>query len=145
MGLEENKQIVRDYFSAVNRGDERAILNMTTEDFLFQTMARAPEWLLPKWGREDFAKVPATMSGLMKAPINLTIAGMIAEGERVAVEAETDGEMLNGRRYNNRYHFVFELRAGKMCALREYSCSHLAQTCFGAIEPSDPSKSAMAD
>jgi len=145
MGIEENKQVVREYFAAINRGDEQGILDMTTQDFLFQTMARAPEWLLPKWGREDFARVPSTMSALMKAPIQLSIAGMIAEGDSVAVEAETDGEMLNGRRYNNRYHFVFELRGGKLREVREYSCSHLAQTCFGAIEPGDPEKSAMAE
>jgi|GEM_PF-422447 len=144
MGLAENKQVVRSYFAAINRGDEEAILALTTDDFLFQTMARAPEWLLPKWRREDFAKVPATMSAMMKSPIQLSIVGMIAEGDKVAVEAETDSEMLNGKRYNNRYHFVFELHDGKMRELREYSCSHLAQTCFGAIEPSDPDKSAMA-
>lgn len=145
MGIEENKQIIRDYFAAINRGDEKAILDLTTEDFLFRTMARAPEWLLPQWQREDFAKVPATMSALMTAPIQLSIVGMIAEGDRVAVEAETDSEMLNGKKYNNRYHFVFELRDGKMRELREYSCSHLAQSCFGAIEPSDPEQSKMAE
>jgi len=145
MTLAENKQVVRNYFAAINRGDEKGILAMTTEDFLFRTMARAPEWLLPEWGREDFAKVPSTMSALMKSPIQLSIVGMIAEDDMVAVEAETDSEMLNGRRYNNRYHFVFELHEGKLQEVREYSCSHLAQTCFGAIEPSDPEKSSMAD
>lgn len=145
MGLEQNKQVIRDYFDAINSGDEQAILDLTTQDFLFQTMARAPEWLLPTWERDDFAKVPATMSALMKQPIQLSIAGMIAEGDRVAVEAETHSEMLNGKIYNNRYHFVFVLQDGKMKELREYSCSHLAQTCFGSIEPSDPEGSTMAD
>src|SRR3546814_12257284 len=73
------------------------------------------------------------MSSVMKAPIQLSIAGMIGEGDDVAVEAETDSEMLNGRRYNNRYHFVFRLRDGQFCEVREYSCSHLAQNCFNAI------------
>ena len=145
MGIEENKEVVRQYFAAINRGDEQAILDLTTDDFLFQTMTRAPEWLLPKWHRKEFAKVPATMSALMTSPIQLSIVGMIAEGDKVAVEAETDSEMLNGRRYNNRYHFVFEMHDGKMRELREYSCSHLAQSCFGAVEPGDPGKSAIAD
>src|SRR3546814_20342561 len=69
---------------------------------------------------------------------------MIGEGDDVAVEAETDSEMLNGRRYNNRYHFVFRLRDGKFCEVREYSCSHLAQNCFNAIEPDEPEKTHMA-
>jgi ketosteroid isomerase-like protein len=144
MSVEHNKQTVRAYFDAVNRGDEAAILAMTTDDFLFQTMARAPEWLLPKWGREEFSRVPGTMSRVLTAPIQLTVVRMIGEGGSVAVEAETDSIMLNGLRYNNRYHFVFEFRDGKFSEIREYSCSHLAQSCFGAIDPADPEKTAMA-
>lgn len=144
MSVEHNKQVVRDYFAAINSGDEAAILAMTTPDFLFQTMARAPEWLLPKWGREEFSRVPGTMSRVLTAPIQLAIVSMIGEGDAVAVEAETDSMMLNGMRYNNRYHFVFEFRDGKFRAIREYSCSHLAQSCFGAIDPTEPEKTAMA-
>src|SRR3546814_9416410 len=83
--------------------------------------------MLDKWYRYQFAAARAAMSSVMKAPIQLSIAGMIGEGDDVAVEAETDSEMLNGRRYNNRYHFVFRLRDGKFCEVREYSCSHRSE------------------
>src|SRR3546814_19495255 len=69
--------------------------------------------------RYQFAAARAAMSSVMKAPIQLSIAGMIGEGDDVAVEAETDSEMLNGRRYNHRYHFVIRLRDGKFCEVRE--------------------------
>ena len=144
MSVERNKELVRCYFAAVNRGDEAAILDLTTPDFLFRTMARAPEWLLPQWRREEFARVPEAMSRLLTAPIQLSIVGMIGEGDAVAVEAETDSTLLNGKRYNNRYHFVFECCDGRFSAIREYSCSHLAQSCFGAIDPNEPEKTAMA-
>lgn len=144
MNAEQNKQVVRSWFDAVNRGDEDFILALTTDDFQFKTMARQPEWLLYNWNREEFAKVPSTMSQLMTSPIRLSIIDMTAEGDRVAVEAETDSEMLNGKRYNNAYHFVFKLRDGKFHEVREYSCSHLAQSCFGGVEPSNPEASRMA-
>jgi ketosteroid isomerase-like protein len=145
MTAQTNKQVVQDWFDAVNAGDEAAILAMTTDDFVFQTMARSPEWMLYRWDRTQFAAVPSSMSKVLTAPIQLAVVGMIAEGDDVAVEAETDSKLLNGRRYNNAYHFVFKLRDGKFFEVREYSCSHLAQTCFGAIEPTDPEKTAMAD
>lgn len=145
MGIEENKAVVRRWFDAVNRGDEAAILATTAEDFNFMTMACQPAWLLYNWNREQFSKVPSTMSTVLKSPIQLEIVDMTAEGDRVAVEAETDSEMLDGRRYNNAYHFVFKLRAGKFIEVREYSCSYLAQSCFGAVTPDDPSASRMAD
>ncbi len=144
MSIEDNKAVVRSWFNAVNRGDEAEILTMLADDFVFQTMARQPEWLLYTWNREQFSKVPSSMSAVLTAPIQLKIVDMTAEGERVAVEAETDSEMLNGRRYNNAYHFVFKLRDCKLFEVREYSCSHLAQTCFEAVTPDDPAGSKMA-
>lgn len=145
MGIEENKALVRGWFAAVNCGDEAAILDSTAEDFVFMTMAVQPEWLQYRWDREQFAKVPANMSAVLTAPIQLRIVDMTAEGDRVAVEAETDSEMLNGRRYNNAYHFVFKMRGGKFTEVREYSCSHLAQMCFGAVLPDDPAGARMAE
>ncbi len=144
MTIEENKAVVRGWIDAVNRGDDDAILEMTTDDFLFMTMARAPDWLQYKWGRTEFAAVPSTMSKLLTAPIKLDLLHMVAEGDTVAAEAETDMRMLNGRRYNNAYHFAFTIRDGKFSEVREYSCSYLAQSCFGAVEPGDPEKSHMA-
>jgi len=144
MSIEQNKQIVLSWFDAVNRGDEDAIRDMTTEDFGFMTMARAPEWLLYHWTREEFAKVPSTMSTLLVSPIQLKVTDVTAEGERVAVEAETDSLMLSGKRYNNAYHFVFKLRDGKFYEVREYSCSYLAQSCFGAVTPLEPEASRMS-
>lgn len=46
---------MRRYFDAVNAGDCAALLAMTTDDFLFTTMARAPDWLQSEWGREAFS------------------------------------------------------------------------------------------
>ena len=144
MTIEQNKQLVRDWFAATQRGDEKAILDMTTEDFVFQCKSRQPEWLRLKWGREEFAAVPRTMSALMQAPINIWLVDMTAEGDRVAVEAAGDGKMLNGRVYDNAYHFVFKFRDGKFYECLEYSCSHLAQSCFGKIEPLSPENSYAA-
>ena len=144
MSIERNKQVVRDWFAAVNAGDEAAILAMTSEDFTFLTMARGPERLLYNWDREQFAKVPSSMSQVLVSPIQLQINAMTAEGERVAVEAETDSTMLSGKRYNNAYHFVFKLRDGKFTEVREYSCSFTAQDCFAAVEPNDPQATRMA-
>lgn len=137
MGIEQNKQVVRDWIEAVNAGREDKIRDLTTEDFRFTCKAVQPEWLRYHWDREEFAKVPSTMSQVLVAPIQLTIVDMTAEGDRVAVEATSDCRMLNGKRYNNAYHFLFKLRDGKFYEAFEYSCSHLAQSCFGAVTPAD--------
>jgi hypothetical protein len=55
---------------------------------------------------------------------------MIAEGDRVAVEAESFAELTNGKVYNNRYHFFFELADGKVTKVREYMDTAHAREIF---------------
>jgi ketosteroid isomerase-like protein len=45
---------------------------------------------------------------------------MTAEGERVAVEAESKAKLANGTLYHNRYHFLFVVRDGRIQAVKEY-------------------------
>jgi ketosteroid isomerase-like protein len=44
----------------------------------------------------------------------------VAEGDRVAVEAESYGELRNGRVYAQEYHVLMTIRDGKIAAVREY-------------------------
>ena len=50
----------------------------------------------------------------------MTIKDLIAEDNRVALEAESYGELMNGRVYNQHCGFVIEFRDGKISAVREY-------------------------
>jgi len=46
--------------------------------------------------------------------------GLIAEGDKVAAEVQSSGDLQNGRQYRQQYHFVLEFRDGKIAAVREY-------------------------
>src|SRR3546814_15926813 len=63
-------------------------------------MARRPEWIRYRWGREEFAAAPKAMSTVLKTPVVMEIVGMIAEDSQVAVEAQTDAELMNGKQYD---------------------------------------------
>ena len=52
--------------------------------------------------------------------LRIKIHGVIAEGNKVALEAESFADASNGKKYNNVYHFLFELRDGKIVTVREY-------------------------
>jgi hypothetical protein len=45
---------------------------------------------------------------------------MTAEGDRVAVEAESKARLANGTLYHNRYHFLFVVRDGRIQVVKEY-------------------------
>ena len=130
----ENKQVIKTYFDAINRGDEPAILDLLSDDFQCECMAVKPERFHFVWDRDAFAAAPRLMSRFMEKPIQIWIDSMIAEDDSVAVEAHSHGELKNGKLYQNAYHFLFKLRDGKLYSAREYSCSHLAQECFSEYE-----------
>lgn len=55
-----------------------------------------------------------------KKALHIAPSRMIGEGNSVAVEAESYAELNNGKVYNNRYHFLFEIEDGKIKTIREY-------------------------
>ena len=52
--------------------------------------------------------------------LEFTIRALTAEGERVAIEAESDGIHSSGARYHNQYHFLMTARDGKITGFKEY-------------------------
>jgi uncharacterized protein len=131
MSIETNKLAITKYFEAVNLGEKSAILQCLSEDFVFQGMGRRPEWMRYRWDREMFADAPRDMSSKMKQPIQLKLIGMIAEGERVAVQAEAYCEMNNGKIYDNAYHFIFTFKGGRVREVLEYCCTYTVFDVFG--------------
>jgi uncharacterized protein len=134
MSAQGNKQVVERYFAAVNSGNEEDILACITDDFVFQSMPRNPQWLRYRWNREQFAATPKLMSSTMNKPIQMRLLGMTAEDDRVCVEADSHGELKNGKVYENSYHFLFRFKDGKIAEVKEYSCSYTAHSVFAEFQ-----------
>jgi uncharacterized protein len=70
--------------------------------------------------KTEFAALLEQIGGALPEGIRLTPKGFTAEGDRVAVETESFARHSNGKIYQNQYHFLFEVRDGKIQAVREY-------------------------
>jgi ketosteroid isomerase-like protein len=84
------------------------------------------QWWVPGRGtmsRDEFFALADSFQSMLKSGIDLTVCGVTAEGDRVAVEAESHAELTNGKTYNNTYHFLFVFRDGKICLSKEYNDS----------------------
>jgi ketosteroid isomerase-like protein len=95
-------------------------------------------WWVPGRGtvtKAEFIGMAAAFADMLDGPFSLTVKGVTAEGDRVAVEAESLGKLRNGRTYNNTYHFLFLFRDGKIYQAREYNDSAHAAEVFGADLP----------
>ena len=119
MNLEQhNKRRVEDFFDALNRGDVAALVAAYADDGQLTTMGGT---LIS--GTYSKAQIQAAAGGIFEAfpqGLRFFVKAMTAEGERVAVEAESDGLHASGQRYSNQYHFLFRFRDGKVVELKEY-------------------------
>jgi ketosteroid isomerase-like protein len=70
--------------------------------------------------REDLLNMLRTMPQIAATGLPINPTSFIVEGNRAAVEAVGEMRLKDGREYKNRYHFVFELRDGKIVRAREY-------------------------
>ena len=118
MSIETNKRIVRDFFDALSDANVQAIVDAYTPDATCWTSGTLP--FSGRNGMEQIVQNANGVLGLFPDKLKFTITAMTAEGDRVAVEAESYGKHVNGKVYNNQYHFLFVLRDGKVHELKEY-------------------------
>ncbi len=115
---ESNKAFVRRFFQAMNEGDVGFIVDAYAEDGCLQTMGGT---LIS--GVYTKEQVNAAAGGIYEAfpdGLTFTVIDMVAEGDKVAVEATSEGLHASGQVYSNEYHFLFILREGRLVRLKEY-------------------------
>lgn len=143
MSVQDNKAIVEKFFELMNEANADKMKAELTDDFKFESMLQKPAAFNFTWGADLFTSASANMSSQMRKPLKIWIVSMIGEGDSVAVEAQSYGEMKSGKLYENVYHFLFKIRDGKIYNVREYSCSYTANECFG--DTHDDEKGVLAD
>ena len=110
---EDSKSVARAFYAAMSSRDLERILDCYTDD--------ATTWVLgegPFAGRHPVSR-EALGAFLDASEIRFTILSMIAEGDKVAIELESEGTM-GGRPYANRYHNLITVRDGRVAELKEY-------------------------
>lgn len=121
MNLESNKKLAADFFAHFKRKDVAGALAMMTDDATWWIGGKPA--LFPVCGLKTKAQIGELLMSLVpttKDGLAITPKGMVAEGDKVAVEAESYGILGNGRTYNNEYHFLLTVRDGKIAAVKEY-------------------------
>lgn len=116
--IEENKQRVLDFFEALNAADGERIAAAYAPDGRCWTSGNT--LISGVLSRDQIVAGAAAVLDVFPQGLAFTVHAMTAEGERVAVEAESKGLHVSGVEYRNLYHFLFEFRAGKLLELKEY-------------------------
>jgi len=115
---ENNKALVTRFFDALNKGDVEFIVDAYATDGCVQTMGNT--LISGIFSREQIAASAGGIFDVFPEGLTFTALSMVGEGDKVAVEATSEGKHISGKIYNNEYHFLFEFREGKLLSLKEY-------------------------
>jgi ketosteroid isomerase-like protein len=126
-----NKRIVADYIEAFSSGDVPKLLAMMDDDGDWW-VSGSIEGMSGIYGKVAFGALLQSVKPIYKeGALEITPSSMVAEGDRVAVEAACHAELTDGRVYANRYHLLFELRGGRVLHVKEYmDTQHALETFF---------------
>jgi ketosteroid isomerase-like protein len=121
VSTDQNKATAAEFFARFSTSDIPGALATMTDDATWWIPGK-PE-LSPTAGlyqKDRITKLFHAMLKQLKSGLKMTPKGMVAEGNRVAVEAVSEGDLKNGRLYRQEYHMLLEFRGDKICAVREY-------------------------
>ena len=107
-----------DLFKNLDAGNGAAVLDALSDSATWWIQGNFP--LSGTRTKAEFAKLLGELGASIDGGLSLRVKGVTAEGERVAVEAESFAKMKSGKTYQNHYHFLVEVRDGKIQAVREY-------------------------
>lgn len=118
--MSDPKTVVADFLATFSSGDVEAILARLAEGATWQVPGRL-EGLSGTYGKAELGELLRGAVALYReGALRITPTGLIAEGDKVAAEAESYATLTNGRVYRNRYHFLFEVAGDKVLRVREY-------------------------
>jgi ketosteroid isomerase-like protein len=122
---ERQRAVVAEFFAAISNTDVARLDELYADDFEVWTAGS-----MPFSGTSRKAQALEGMKmigGMFPDGIEFTILETTVEGERVAVEAVSEGMHVSGKRYHNQYHFLLIVRDGKIHRLKEYMDTQHAQ------------------
>jgi uncharacterized protein len=121
MSAQENKAVAFKFFERFTASDIEGALD---------TMAYDATWWIPGkkerspsaglYPKDKIGRLFHRMVNALKGGLKMTVVSCIAEGDHVALEVVSAGDLKNGRQYRQEYHMLVKFRDGKIMSVREY-------------------------
>lgn len=121
-----NKAVVTQFFERMNAGDLDGSFGLLADDCTWFSLSSRRFS-----GKEQMrAMITHVNETVLRAPIAQTITVLTAEENRVSALTDGAAEALNGARYDQRYHFLFEFADGLISRLWEFNDTFHAREFF---------------
>ena len=120
MSIQENVQIVKDFFAAMGGGDRQGLLALSAEDI---------EWIIPgeDWPLAGTHRGHAGLAALLQKASDTVETSFpkppefVAQGDRVLVVGFARGKVkATNKMFEDDWVFAITVRNGKLAKIREY-------------------------
>jgi ketosteroid isomerase-like protein len=129
---EQNKSIVREFLEVFSTGDVPGILERLHDDATWWVSGKVEGFAGTRTKAEMGTLLESVVTLYKQGALRLTPLAMVAEGDRVVVEAEGHAELNNGRVYNPQSVLIFQIVGGKVLSVKEYLDTQHASDVFFA-------------
>ena len=131
MGAAENKEVIRNMFAELSKGNADAFIGGLADNLRF-TIIGTTKFSGTFNGKQEFInKVLAPLAAQLEGGLTMTIDNLIAEGDYVAMQARGKSNTKSGGTYNNTYCQVWRLANGKVQEATEYLDTEVVTKSFG--------------
>lgn len=110
--------VIRRFMEIFSSGDVAGVVDAMDPEGTWWVAGTMP--ISGTYSREEFGRLLADVGSTCEGPIVLDPKSFIVSGDLAAVETESFARTHAGKNYNNHYHFLFEVRNGKILRVKEY-------------------------
>jgi ketosteroid isomerase-like protein len=126
-----NERLALDFFAALSTGDLELLKPFLSDTSVWQPMVKDIPGAGEYTGMAIIDDFLGPVRGMFKAgDPKVTVSAIFSDGDFVAVESTSAGEVADGRLYNNSYAWIFRMKDGKVGRLHEYMDSHYVARLF---------------
>jgi len=126
---QRNKELATRFVDAMGGDFVGAVRDIMAEDCRIVTQGTTA--ISGVRGKAEALAAVALVGQLFPKGLPVTIHATIAEGDTVAMQAESLATHVSGKTYNNKYAFWMRFRDGKMIEMIEYLDTELVTEFFG--------------
>jgi ketosteroid isomerase-like protein len=125
MGAAENKELLRNAFTEVAKGNGRVFVDLLADDVRW-TIIGTTAWSRTYEGKQSVLDdLLRPLSEQLRGRNIIAAHRYIAEDDLVVVEGRGRNSTVDGVRYHNEYCWVFRLVDGRVRELTEYADTQL--------------------
>jgi ketosteroid isomerase-like protein len=131
MGAEENKQLIRNMYQELAKGNPDGFLAAMADDVEFTIIGTTKYSGTYRGKKEVIEKLLVPITEHLEPGSELTPHHMMAEGDYVAMQATGKARTKSGKRYDNVYCQILRIEGGKVKQIVDYLDTELVTAAFG--------------